>query len=49
MTIRHGFTWRAEVTQIKAAVSEVDPQAFLIIGNAHEALGEGFRPLDSAI
>jgi len=23
----------------------VDPQAFMVIGSVHEALGEGFRPL----
>jgi uncharacterized membrane-anchored protein YitT (DUF2179 family) len=26
-------------------VREVDPGAFMVIGQAHEALGEGFRPL----
>ena len=37
---------RSEVTQIKTLVSEVDPQAFMVIGQAHEALGEGFHPLN---
>jgi len=36
---------RSEVTQLKALVSEIDPNAFIVIGQAHEALGEGFRPL----
>jgi len=36
---------RAEVATLKAIVHEVDPRAFLVIGVAHEALGEGFRPL----
>jgi uncharacterized membrane-anchored protein YitT (DUF2179 family) len=36
---------RSEVSQIKAIVHEVDPLAFMVIGQAHEALGEGFRPL----
>jgi uncharacterized membrane-anchored protein YitT (DUF2179 family) len=36
---------RAEISQIKSIVSEVDPKAFMVIGQAHEALGEGFRPL----
>ena len=36
---------RAEVATLKAIVSEVDPHAFMVIGSAHEALGEGFRPL----
>ena len=36
---------RAEVATLKAIVREVDPHAFMVIGSAHEALGEGFRPL----
>jgi uncharacterized membrane-anchored protein YitT (DUF2179 family) len=36
---------RAEVNQVKALVHEVDPSAFMVIGQAHEALGEGFKPL----
>jgi uncharacterized membrane-anchored protein YitT (DUF2179 family) len=36
---------RAEVAQVKAIVHEADPSAFMVIGVAHEALGEGFRPL----
>lgn len=35
---------RSEISQIKAIVQEEDPAAFLVIGQAHEALGEGFRP-----
>ena len=38
---------RAEVATLKAIVHEVDPRAFMVIGVAHEALGEGFRPLKS--
>lgn len=34
---------RSEVNQLKALVSEVDPKAFMVIGVAHEALGEGFH------
>jgi uncharacterized membrane-anchored protein YitT (DUF2179 family) len=37
---------RAEIAQIKALVREADPHAFMVIGQAHEALGEGFRPLN---
>ena len=32
-----------EIAAIKAAVKEIDPAAFLIVCNAHEVLGEGFR------
>src|SRR5512143_1732978 len=36
---------RAEVNPIKTIVHEADPQAFVVIGEAYEALGEGFKPL----
>jgi uncharacterized membrane-anchored protein YitT (DUF2179 family) len=36
---------RSEVAQLKTIVQEADPQAFMVIGQAHEALGEGFQPL----
>ncbi len=36
---------RAEVAQLKSIVQEADPQAFIVIGVAHEALGEGFKAL----
>ncbi len=37
---------RAEVSRIKDIVKQADPKAFMVIGLAHEALGEGFRPLN---
>jgi len=36
---------RSEVQQLKTIVHELDPKAFMVIGVAHEALGEGFKPL----
>lgn len=36
---------RAEVATLKDLIHEVDPDAFMVIGVAHEALGEGFKPL----
>ncbi|NSW51463.1 MAG: YitT family protein [Anaerolineae bacterium] len=36
---------RAEIPKLKAIVSEADPEAFMVIGQANEALGEGFQPL----
>lgn len=36
---------RAEINVMKTIVSEIDPDAFMVIGQANEALGEGFRPL----
>ena len=38
---------RAEVAALKAIVHEIDPLAFMVIGVAHEAFGEGFKPLKS--
>ena len=32
-----------EITAIKAAVKEADPNAFLIVCDAHDVLGEGFK------
>ena len=32
-----------EIAAIKAAVKDIDPDAFLIVCDAHEVLGEGFR------
>ena len=32
-----------EIAAIKAAVKDIDPTAFVIVCNAHEVLGEGFR------
>lgn len=36
---------RSEVPQLKAIVHEADALAFMVVGAAHEALGEGFQPL----
>jgi uncharacterized membrane-anchored protein YitT (DUF2179 family) len=35
---------RSEVSVLKSLVIEADPDAFIVIGQAHEVLGEGFRP-----
>jgi len=35
---------RSEVQQLKTIIHEEDPKAFMVIGVAHEALGEGFQP-----
>ncbi|MCX6149496.1 MAG: YitT family protein [Ignavibacteriales bacterium] len=32
-----------EVGQLTELIKEIDPEAFVIIGNVHEVLGEGFR------
>lgn len=38
---------RAEVNKLKMLVHELDPKAFMVIGQVNEALGEGFKPLKS--
>lgn len=45
-TVLYCVVSRTEVVRIKALVREADPRAFMVIGQAHEALGEGFRPLE---
>lgn len=46
-TVLYVVVSRAEIAEIKALVHEADARAFMVIGHAHEALGEGFRPLSS--
>jgi uncharacterized membrane-anchored protein YitT (DUF2179 family) len=36
---------RSEVARLKALIHEADPEAFVVISQANEALGQGFRPL----
>jgi uncharacterized membrane-anchored protein YitT (DUF2179 family) len=38
-------TSRGEISMLKTLVNEIDPDAFVIISQAHEVLGEGFRKL----
>lgn len=46
-TVLYCVVSRSEVAQIKALVREADPRAFMVIGQVHEALGEGFRSFDN--
>ena len=36
---------RAQVTRLKDIIAEIDPGAFVVVSEAHEVLGEGFRPM----
>lgn len=36
---------RMEINRLKILVHDIDPHAFMVIGQAQEALGEGFKPL----
>jgi len=38
---------RMEINRLKILVHEIDPNAFMVIGQAQEALGEGFMPLNN--
>jgi uncharacterized membrane-anchored protein YitT (DUF2179 family) len=38
---------RAEINRLKALVQEIDPSAFMVIGQAYETLGEGFKSFQS--
>jgi uncharacterized membrane-anchored protein YitT (DUF2179 family) len=38
-------TYRSQVNDLKQIVAEIDRQAFVVIGTAHQALGYGFSPL----
>ena len=40
---------RSEVQTLKSIVHEADAQAFMVIGAAYEALGEGFQPFRKGI
>lgn len=44
-TILYCVVSRPEVSLIKGIISEIDPDAFVVIGQANEVLGKGFRPL----
>lgn len=35
----------SEVIRLKTIVHDADPDAFMVVGHANEALGEGFKPL----
>lgn len=43
-TVVYCVLTRSEIQQLKAIVHEVDPKAFMVVGAAYEALGEGFQP-----
>lgn len=44
-TIIYCVISRAEVSRLKTLVEEIDEHAFMVIGQANEALGEGFQTL----
>ncbi|NMC13492.1 MAG: YitT family protein [Chloroflexi bacterium] len=45
-TLLYCVVSRSEVSQIKSLIHGVDRDAFIVVGHAQEALGEGFRKLE---
>lgn len=45
-TVLYCVLTRAEVIMLRSIVNEIDPEAFMAVGQASEALGEGFKPLN---
>ena len=37
--------YRPQVQELKEIVARIDPDAFVVIGDGHQALGKGFKPL----
>jgi uncharacterized membrane-anchored protein YitT (DUF2179 family) len=37
---------RAEITKLKNLIREIDQNAFVVLNEAHEVLGEGFKRID---
>ncbi len=39
---------RTQITRLKRLIAELDPEAFVVVTEANEVLGEGFRPVQAA-
>ena len=37
---------RNQFIKLKKFIKEIDPQAFITVGEVHEVLGEGFKNID---
>jgi len=46
-TLLYCVVSRSEVPQIKSLIHEIDRDAFIVVGHAHEAIGEGFKKLET--
>ena len=46
-TLLYCVVSRSEVPQIKSLIHEIDRDAFIVVGHAHEAIGEGFKKLEA--
>lgn len=36
---------RTQISSLKRLIADIDPEAFVVVSEAHEVLGEGFRPV----
>ncbi len=36
---------RVQISSLKRLIADIDPEAFVVVSEAHEVLGEGFRPV----
>jgi uncharacterized membrane-anchored protein YitT (DUF2179 family) len=36
---------RSQISALKRLIADMDPDAFVVVSEAHEVLGEGFRPV----
>jgi uncharacterized membrane-anchored protein YitT (DUF2179 family) len=36
---------RSQISSLKRLIADIDPAAFVVVSQAHEVLGEGFRPV----
>jgi len=36
---------RSQISALKRLIADRDPDAFVVVSEAHEVLGEGFRPV----
>jgi uncharacterized membrane-anchored protein YitT (DUF2179 family) len=41
--------YRTQITLLKNIIAEIDPRAFVVVSEAHEVLGEGFRSAAGAV
>ncbi len=41
----YAVVYRSQITLLKSIIADIDPEAFVVVSEAHEVLGEGFRPV----
>jgi uncharacterized membrane-anchored protein YitT (DUF2179 family) len=44
-TVLYVTVARSQVTELRKAVTDIDPDVFLVVGHGHAAYGRGFRRL----